>query len=417
MKKGCLSQYFEAIAAKRLSDVEVNPDKSNQHEFNGSQALKEVFGTHDTGETLTFPTKFIWMGEENEAITSDGTLSWYDSRYGKPRASEFRLYFLTTDVTEMAKAGDLLFIAKRTDGTVLCIIVDSGSTVENQLLWLFGVPVQTGKSFVYQDFQDGEDKEVDFAVRFILEELGIEVEEPEADLLDSLLVKFNGVFPKTKEFSLFARGTVRDVSPIEEPDKTLMKWMEQEEKLFRRLERQIVEQRLRDGFVSNEETDIDGFINFSLSVQNRRKSRAGYALEHHLEEIFKQHKVNYSRISTTETKTKPDFLFPSAQAYHSATFPVSLLTMLGVKTSCKDRWRQVLSEATKIKHKHLFTLEPGITQNQTDEMKAQNLSLVLPASIHETYKENQKSWLMTLQDFIHLTTERQELAQKGSKYS
>jgi hypothetical protein len=31
--------------------------------------------------------------------------------------------------------------------------------------------------------------------------------------------------------------------------------------------------------------------------------------------------------------------------------------MLGAKTTCKDRWRQVLTEAIKIPHKHLFTLE------------------------------------------------------------
>lgn len=408
MKKGYLSQYFEAVAAKRLSTVEVNSKVSNQHEFNGSQALKQVLGTNDSGEKIHFSAKFIWMGEENETVCEDGSLSWYDSRYGKPRAAEWRLYFPTNDVTELARPGDLLFVAKRTDGTVLSIIVSSGSTVENQLLWLFAVPVQDGKMFVFQDFQDEEDKEVDFAVRFILEELGIEIEEPETDYLDSLLVKFNGIFPKTREFSLFARQTVKDVNPLEEPDVALMMWMEQEEKLFRRLERQIVEHRLRNGFINNDDdTDVDGFINFSLSVQNRRKSRAGYALEHHLEEVFKIHEIYYSRVAETENSAKPDFLFPSVEAYHEPTFPNDRLTMLGVKTTCKDRWRQVLSEAAKIPNKHLFTLEPGISENQTTEMQANNLTLVLPAAIHETYKDNQRGWLMNLQEFLTYTKRRQ----------
>jgi EcoRII C terminal len=407
MKKGYLSQYFEGVAAKRLSAVEVDRKISHQHEFNGSKALKLVLGTDDSGVTLWFPTSFIWMGEENETITASGQLSWYNSRVSKPRAPEWRLFYPTNDVMSLAKEGDLLFIAKRTDGSVLSIIVTSGSTVENQLLWLFAVPVQTGKSFVYQDIQNKDDKEVDFAVRFILEELGIDIEEPEADYLDNLLVPFNRTFPTTKIFSTFARNLVKDCSPQEEPDKTLMAWMEQEEKLFRRLERQIVEQRLQNGFAEKDGMDVDGFISFSLSVQNRRKSRAGLALENHLEEIFNKQAVRYSRVGITENKAKPDFLFPDINSYHSSDYPAEMLTMLGVKTTCKDRWRQVLSEAHKIPKKHLLTLEPGISESQTDEMKSHNLQLVLPASLHSTYKNDQRSWLIDVNSFIKIVKNNQ----------
>lgn len=44
MKKGFLSEYFEGVVAKRLSAVEANPGKSNQHEFNGVMALKQLLG-------------------------------------------------------------------------------------------------------------------------------------------------------------------------------------------------------------------------------------------------------------------------------------------------------------------------------------------------------------------------------------
>ncbi|WP_346656468.1 type II restriction endonuclease [Bradyrhizobium sp. NBAIM01] len=37
--------------------------------------------------------------------------------------------------------------------------------------------------------------------------------------------------------------------------------------------------RLRAGFLTDK-ADVDGFIAFSLTVQNRRKSRAGKSLEH-----------------------------------------------------------------------------------------------------------------------------------------
>lgn len=44
MKQGYLSQYFKGIAVKRLSAVEVHPEKSHQHEFNGVGALAKVLG-------------------------------------------------------------------------------------------------------------------------------------------------------------------------------------------------------------------------------------------------------------------------------------------------------------------------------------------------------------------------------------
>lgn len=197
------------------------------------------------------------------------------------------------------------------------------------------------------------------------------------------------------------------VSPLDDPDHALIRWMEHEENLFKRLERHIVAERLKDGFNVGDVTDIDGFIKFSLSVHNRRKSRVGYALENHLEEIFKIHGVTYSRNKVTENRSKPDFLFPDIGLYHDPQFPASHLTMLGVKSTCKDRWRQVLAEAGRIEEKHLFTLEPSISENQTVEMQENNLQLVLPKQLHETYKPHQQEWLMDLFSFVDLVRNRQ----------
>ncbi len=81
--------------------------------------------------------------------------------------------------------------------------------------------------------------------------------------------------------------------------------------------------------------------------------------------------------------------------------------MLGVKSTCKDRWRQVLSEAVRINEKHLFTLEPAISQNQTNEMESNNLRLVIPEGIHHTYNSEQKNWLLNLAEFLYMIKFRQ----------
>lgn len=81
--------------------------------------------------------------------------------------------------------------------------------------------------------------------------------------------------------------------------------------------------------------------------------------------------------------------------------------MLGSKSTSKDRWRQVLAEADRIAEKHLATLEPGISQNQTDEMQAKKVRLVIPRELHRTYKPTQQSWLLSLAEFVALVRERE----------
>ncbi len=74
--------------------------------------------------------------------------------------------------------------------------------------------------------------------------------------------------------------------------------------------------------------------------------------------------------------------------------------MLGAKSSCKERWRQVLAEADKIPRKHLLTLEPGISEPQTEQMEASNLQLVVPQGIQGSYTIAQQAWLWNLGQFI-----------------
>ncbi len=141
-------------------------------------------------------------------------------------------------------------------------------------------------------------------------------------------------------------------------------------------------------------------------MQNRRKSRVGYALESHLAWIFDNLKLRYQRGVETENRKKPDFLFPGKAEYRMAASPVESLSMLGVKSTCKDRWRQVLAEANRIEKKHLLTLEPSISENQTNEMRASDLQLVLPASLHRTYKPDQQGWLFSVRDFVTMIQEK-----------
>lgn len=408
MRRGLLSDYFEGVAVKRLSMVETSPKGagSNQHEFNSSRPLKQLLGDQDRKGV---PARFVWLGEEQEGLSEDSTISWYDSRRNHPTRSEFRLYYPSNAVTELMSEGDVFFLALRPDGSAMVIVTPSGSTMQNQLLWLFGLDEEPEFNFTFQPIEGDQDNELDFAARYVLDELGIDLEEPEADRLDGLIERFGLKFPTTREFSLLARTSLPDVTAPDDPDAALMAWIEREELLFRRLERHIVAERLRNGFMAPDDSaDVDGFISFSLSVQNRRKSRVGQSLENHLEALFAACSLRYARGAETENRNKPDFLFPGAAEYHDPAFPAARLTMLASKSTLRDRWRQVLPEAQRIPDKHLFTLEPGISENQTRQMQVERLQLVIPRPLHETYRDSQRGWLMTLNDFVELAAARQE---------
>jgi hypothetical protein len=305
------------------------------------------------------------------------------------------------------KEGDTLFLAMRPDGSAMAIIAHGGSTIQNQLLWLFGIEQQPAFAFTVREITREQHAEVDFAARYILDELGVELEEPEADRFDALIARFGTKFPGTREFSLLARQSVEGAAPREAPDATLLAWMEREEQLFLRLERHVVAERLRAGFIEGDDVDVSGFNAFSLSVQNRRKARAGQALENHLEALFLANDLRFQRGVETENRNRPDFLFPGQVEYRNPEFPATMLTMLGAKSTLKDRWRQVLSEAARIDRKHLLTLEPGISESQTNQMRANSLQLVLPKPLHETYSEGQRAWLVCVSDFMSLVRQKQ----------
>lgn len=400
-----LSSLFAGAVAKRLTLVETITERSNQHEFQGVQPLRQLLGDEDRKGV---PTRFIWLADEQGSLTEDGFLSWSNVRKGKPRPPEYHLYYSTNAVTETMAVGDLLIIALQRDGSFLTIVTPATGAVQNQLLWLFGLEPPGDQNVTVQQLDAEHDTELGFAARYILDGLSIEPEEPEADRLDRLIEAYGLVFPKTRAFSELARRSLPEVSAIDDPDGALVDWLDQEERLFRRLERRIVAERIGNGFQAAGVIDVDGFLSFSLSVQNRRKARAGQALENHLEAVFLAQGIRFARGAQTENRNKPDFLFPGAADYADASFPEGRLTMLGAKSTLKDRWRQVLSEARRIDQKHLLTLEPGISENQTDEMRAKSLQLVIPRRLHETFRPSQREWLVDLGSFLEIVRGRQD---------
>jgi hypothetical protein len=404
MRRGFLSDLFTGVVAKKLTLVETVTPFSRQHEFQGTRPFRELLGSEDHRQIRT---RFINLCGEEDTITEDGFVSWSNVRKGKPRPPEYHLYYSANRVTEAMQVGDTMFLARRPDGSIMIVIAPHDSTYDAQLRWLFGFEEQPDVDVQFKDFEHDRVSGLSFAARYILDELGVEFEEEDIDLLDRIIAPLGNRFPSTAEFSMLARKSLPEVDPRDGADVALLLWVDREEALFKRLEHRIVSERLRAGFVEGDNADVDGFVAFSLTVQNRRKSRAGYALENHLEWIFKEKRLRFERGALTEKKSKPDFLFPGGVEYRDPSFPSERLTMLGSKSTLKDRWRQVLAEADRLDEKHLLTLEPSVSEPQTEEMRSKRLQLVVPKSLHSTYKPAQQSWLMDLDSFLALVETKQ----------
>ncbi len=182
-------------------------------------------------------------------------------------------------------------------------------------------------------------------------------------------------------------------------DQRLMHRRECEYEIFRSVEHALEMPTISQGFATMEQ-----FLEKAQTLLQRRKSRSGRSLELQTRAIFLEENLredaDFTHQPVSEGDKRPDFLFPSQAAYQDPSFPAERLTMLAVKTTCRDRWRQVTSEADRIGTKHLLTLQEGVSIAQFQEMKAAKVQLVVPAPLVTKYPKEVRPELVTLSQFI-----------------
>lgn len=288
-------------------------------------------------------------------------------------------------------------------------------------------PDQAGSLFVLteQDWEDysGFFLDTDAEIDEFMQVLGIsptqtnalinyipvteESHELELKQLAEKMLRENHAFPTTEQMSAEARVLrsrlfKEKILSWDNPDQQLINWTDEEFKLFR-----AVENVEYGGFLCRGFDSVDDFTALANRVLNRRKSRAGKSLEHHLAALFDENSLEYTAQARTEGKKVPDFIFPSEWKYHDMTFPADKLISLAAKTTCKDRWRQVITEADRIPVHHLCTLQQGVSEAQMDEMQSENVILVVPKPYISAYPKNKRDRIWTLKKFIDFVKEKE----------
>lgn len=183
------------------------------------------------------------------------------------------------------------------------------------------------------------------------------------------------------------------------PDERLLRRRECEFEIFRSVEEALELPHIVAGFSS-----LDDFIGRAQTILQRRKARSGRSLELQTRAIFIEEQLvegtHFAHQPESERGKRPDFLFPSEGAYKDQAFPENRLCMLAVKTTCRDRWRQILNEADRIPRKHLLTLQEGVSEGQFREMAGAGVQLVVPAGLVTTFPTSVQPHLQTLESFI-----------------
>jgi len=308
---------------------------------------------------------------------------YYNTKYfpelgKKKKYDEFRLTRWggsQAPVQDVENTGAVCLLAVNRSQDSIRGICWLATTVEEEALiesWL-GEEVEPGR---FYSSQPAEKEVVDDIVQYIPE-------------------NWFHVFPSGRDvFELVSRLKPR-ATWNKSLDELLLERREIEFRLFGIVEEHHVLPKAKAGFNSVEE-----FIKYALSVANRRKSRTGTSLELNLESIF-------ATQARTEGKKKPDFLFPSREAYRNPEYPVHRLHMLGAKTCCKDRWRQILNEANRIKPKHLFTLQEGVSEGQIREMYDSDVCLVVPRPRITSFPRPYRERILDLEGFVNFIRHEQ----------
>lgn len=309
--------------------------------------------------------------------------------YGKGTRNEFRITRFGHDfpLLDDDHVGDLLILSQQDEEDYDGFVLSTDDDIDGFLAYYNLSPEETNKLIVKSEKKVSESS---------LERL-----------MDTFISQYKD-FPDTVTMASGARSCfnqaygINDKEIATKPDRILLKWVDAEYTLFQKMEEKVYSPIITKPFQS-----VQAFTEAANQILNRRKSRAGKSLEHHLASVFDASHIIYEEQVITEDNKKPDFIFPDGNCYHNFEFPADLLISLAAKTTCKDRWRQVISEADRIPEKHLFTLQQAISKNQLKEMKDSHVHLVVPQKYIGNYPEEYRSEIWNLETFIDFVRTKQ----------
>lgn len=309
-----------------------------------------------------------WPG----GITTRSTVKWY----GKETRNEYRLTGFGRGFPyrrpELAGSLFVYVPSSRAAKTARAWVVDDAEDADD-LLAALGLELRSGYALYPESANKVLTGDECVQARF-------------AELVAKL-----SAFPSGDELSGAARAALVKCFHAfdnEPADAWISRCLDAEYDLFRKVEEKLVGPHVYGGFKT-----LGDFLSIAQSVLNRRKSRAGRSLENHAGELLKLRGIRFD--ARPMIPGRPDLVIPGKAAYDNPDYQLKRLFVVGVKTSLKDRWRQVLQEAPRVKRRYLLTLDTELSIPQMTEMRDAGVCLITPSPSEKVAREWKKRPVQT----------------------
>jgi hypothetical protein len=393
---------FVAAAAKTLSAVEVDPRTSHQHEL-AAGTLRRMLIDHDLmrhdADRCGIPVRILRLSDDEDAQRVDDVITVYDARRAQShRGPEWRAYYGSGSEAERLvqsmHEGDQMVYAIDRAGITHVLLISATSHWSEVLRETFGY--EPNPRLVTVPAYELQAAQRRAPIELIADAL--EINPVDASDHDWLVEHFDGelpvAFPDSRTMAALAHARVGLDAASEDADTLLERWLAAETDLFMVLERVEGEHR-----ITGCET-FEDHIATVLSILQRRKARRGRSLEIHLEALFTARSLPFERQVETEPGSTSDFILPGIAAYRAlgtATDVDAGVLHLGAKSTARERWKQVLSEAAKLQRRHLATLDPQLSHASLHAMSELEVIPVMPARLGSLYEGHS---ILTVEGFI-----------------
>jgi type II restriction enzyme len=344
---------------KFISPNDVGTTGSHQCGFYLPKSAWKLFTPNPPikGQNSKSPAIIKWQDER----VTQSCVTWY----GEKTRSEYRLTRFGSDFPWLKEdnVGNLFVLVPTDNSNFLAFVLDLEEDIE-EIQATLGIELYDNWA-VYAE--------------------GVVSAKP-SDCIDRCFHAFVDSLKTFPSTMVFSQKTLEAITTCEKTfqdfiiDDQLMTLIESEYKLFR-----LAEQKLCKSDISRRFESVGEFLEVASTIMNRRKTRAGRSLENHVAYLLKQASIPFDLRPSIDGKVQPDILIPGKKQYIDPAYPVNKLYVIGIKRTCKDRWRQVLSEAKRIPTKHILTVQPAISVAQLKEMHEKHVNLIIPKRLQMDY--------------------------------
>ena len=266
-------QQAQAALCKFITANDTGTTGGHQCGFHISKEAWSMFlGTEATkGTNIDLPIRIRWQDEFN----TDSRFKYY----GVGTRNEYRItrFGRSFPFLNDENVGDLLVLARYDTNYYEAFVLQSDEDIDD----------------FFSCFNLSYDK-----TNQIIDVNQAELPEQRLLALIKDFVTRYADFPDTRIMAKGARDCFNVANKIEvnnimtNPDNVLLGWLDTEYALFKYMEEKVYSNILAQPFSS-----IDTFVAMANEVLNRRKSRAGKSLEHHLADIFTHNNLLFKSVT------------------------------------------------------------------------------------------------------------------------